>query len=119
MNVKIGDNILPAEYMNTPEQISKGMMGRKTLNGCMVFKMNKGYHSFWMKNCLINLDIIFVLNNRITRIYRNCEPCDIECNKRYNGIGDHVIELPSDNSFDFKINDRVNLYLGSPQNPLQ
>jgi len=119
MNVKIGDTLFPAEYMTTPEQTSKGMMGRKSLDGCMVFKMGKGHHSFWMKDCLIPLDIVFVLNNRITRIHQNCEPCDSDCSKRYTGIGDHVIEFPAGTSTSFKVGERVNLYLGSPQNPVQ
>ncbi len=47
MSVRINGKIYPAEYMETPEQISKGMMGREKLDGCMVFKMDKGYHSYY------------------------------------------------------------------------
>jgi uncharacterized membrane protein (UPF0127 family) len=66
MSVHINNQTFEAEYLKTPEDIRKGMMGRDSLNGCMVFNMGKGHHSFWMKNCLIPLDIIFVLNNRIS-----------------------------------------------------
>lgn len=119
MNVKINDKIFPAEVMSTPEEIEKGMMNRDTLNGCMVFKLGKGHHSFWMKNCLIPLDIVFILNGRISRIHHNCPPADRHSLTlpRYTGIGDHVIEFPGGSCSDFKVGDKVNLYLGSPKNP--
>ncbi len=86
----------------------------------MVFKMGKGHHSFWMKNCLIPLDIVFVLNNRISRIHNNCEPAGNRINvPKYTGIGDHVIEFPAGSANNFKVGDRVSMYLGSPQNPVQ
>ena len=59
MSVHINNKTFTAEYLSTPEDIERGMMGREELNGCMVFKMGRGHHSFWMKNCLIPLDIIF------------------------------------------------------------
>ena len=117
MSVRIGNQLFMAEYLEKPEDISKGMMGRDALDGCMVFKMGKGYHSFWMKNCLVPLDIVFVLNNRINRIHQNCQPCDDDCQERFTGIGDHVIEFPAGTCDKFKIGDRVNMYLGTPMNP--
>lgn len=118
MSVMINNSLFPAEYLQSPEEHQKGMMGRNKLNGCMVFKMGKGHHSFWMKDCLIPLDIVFVLNNRISKIHRNCQPCTDQCNERFTGIGDHVIEFPSNSTNEFKIGDRVRMYLGSPQNPV-
>jgi uncharacterized membrane protein (UPF0127 family) len=119
MNVRINNITFPAEVLTTPEETRRGMMGRESLNGCMVFKMGKGHHSFWMKDCLIPLDIVFVLNNRISKIHHNCPPVTDEPNPpKYKGIGDHVIEFPGDTCKNFKVGDRVNLYLGSPQNPL-
>jgi uncharacterized membrane protein (UPF0127 family) len=120
MSVRINNKIFPAEYLSTPEQISKGMMDRDSLDGCMVFKMDKGHHSFWMKNCLIPLDIVFVLNNRISKIHPNCQPCgeDDECNQRFTGPADHVIEFPAGVAKDWKQGDRVLMYLGTPQNPV-
>ena len=120
MSVMINDQVFEAEYMTTPEQISTGMMGRKELNGCMVFKMGKGHHRFWMRRCLIPLDIVFVNNNRISRIHHNCQPHQgEETPKTYTGIGDHVIEFPSGTCNKWKVGDRVNLYLGTPQNPVR
>jgi uncharacterized protein len=120
MVVKIGNKTFNGEYLTKPEDIRKGMMGRDTLDGCMVFNMGKGHHSFWMKNCLMNLDIVFVHNNKISRIHHNCPPADShDLNPpRYTGIGDHVVEFPGGTCSDMKIGDRVNLYLGTPQNPV-
>lgn len=119
MSVMINDKAFEAEYLSTPEEMAQGMMGRKELNGCMVFKVGMGHHSFWMRRCLIPLDIVFVLKNRINKIHSNCPPCEsFECKQRYTGIGDHVIEFPAGTCNDWKVGDRANLYLGSPQNPV-
>ena len=121
MSVHINSKTFPAEYLSSPEDIRQGMMGRTSLDGCMVFKMGKGHHSFWMKKCLIPLDIVFVLNNRINRIHSNCEVPDSHTMNppRYTGIGDHVIEFPAGTANDWRVGDRVAMYLGTPQNPVR
>jgi len=108
------------EYLTQSHEIQKGMMGRDSLDGCMVFKMGMGHHTFWMKNCVIPLDIVFVNKNRISHIHQNCPPADShDMNPpRYTGIGDHVIEFPAGTCQGWKVGDRVNLYLGTPQNPV-
>lgn len=119
MSVIINGQTFPAEYLSKPLDIQKGMMGRDSLDGCMVFKMGIGHHSFWMKNCLIGLDIVFVHNNRISHIHQNCEPAGNRLTpKKYTGIGDHVIEFPSGTSKNWKVGDSVRMYLGTPQNPV-
>ena len=120
MSVHINSKTFPAEYLSEPEEIRRGMMGRESLNGCMVFKMGKGHHSFWMKDCLIPLDIVFVSNNRISRIHPDCPPAGNKLNlPRYTGIGDHVIEFPAGTSTNWKIGDKVSMYLETPQNPVR
>jgi uncharacterized membrane protein (UPF0127 family) len=54
--------------------------------------MKTPYSSFWMKNCIVPLDIIFIENGEITKIHHNCEPCS-KC-KKYEGTGSLVIEMP-------------------------
>jgi uncharacterized membrane protein (UPF0127 family) len=110
MAVILDGKVFDAEYMTTPEEIKQGMMGRKELNGCMVFEMGKGHHSFWMRKCLIPLDIVFVNKGTITKIHHDCQPCDLDCDKRYTGIGDHVVEFPSGTCKDSKVGDRISLY---------
>ena len=121
MSVHINNKTFSAEYLSTPEKIQKGMMGRTSLDGCMVFKMGKGHHSFWMKNCLIPLDIVFVLNNRINHIHPNCPPADPHRMNppKYSGIGDHVIEFPANTCDGWKVGDKVAMYLGTPLNPIR
>jgi uncharacterized membrane protein (UPF0127 family) len=106
MQVKIGGEIYSTEVMSSPEDTQNGMKGRKNLDGCMLFKLKKGYHSFYMKDCLIPLDIIFVSNNKITSIHLNCEPCQDEC-KHYHGFGDYVIEFMSNENRKLNIGDIV------------
>ena len=113
MSVYVNGETFNAEYLTTPEERTKGMGGRIDLNGCMVFKMEKGHHSFWMKGCLIPLDIVFVLKNRITRIHHNCPVEDSHRMNppRYTGLGDHVVEFPAGTARDWKVGDKVSLYL--------
>ena len=119
--VHVNNQTFHAEYLSTPQETAQGMMGREELNGCMVFKMGKGHHSFWMKDCLIPLDIVFVLNNRINRIHPNCPVEDSHrmTLPRYTGIGDHVIEFPAGTASNWRIGDKVGMYLGTPMNPVR
>jgi uncharacterized membrane protein (UPF0127 family) len=51
--------------------------------------------SFWMKNCIVPLDVIFIENNIITKIHHNCPPCksvNDDC-KLYKGTGNLIIEM--------------------------
>jgi len=93
MSVHINNQTFEAEYLKTPEDIRRGMMGRDSLTGCMVFNMGKGHHSFWMKNCITNLDIIFIDKGNITKIHHNCKPCNSDDCENFEGNGDMVLEL--------------------------
>ena len=89
MNVIIDNKVLPLEIMSTPNAISTGMMGRENIDGGMLFLFPEiGERSFWMKDCLISLDIIFIINS-------NCPPCYTEKCKSYYGIANKVLELPA------------------------
>lgn len=110
MKVLINGKIYSGEVLEKPEDLQRGMMGRDSLNGCMVFKMGMGHHSFWMKDCKIPLDIIYVIKDRISRIHQNCQPCN-DCEERYTGIGDNVIEFPGGTANDWKVGDKV--YMGT------
>ena len=96
MNVILDNKVLPVEVMSTPNAISTGMMGRENLDGGMLFIFPEvAERSFWMKDCLISLDIIFIINNKVTKVHRNCPPCYENKCESYYGIGDKVLELPS------------------------
>ena len=77
MIIKINNNKFKVKTVITPKDTESGMMGKKfdsSYNG-MLFLMDDGEHCFWMKNCIIPLDIIFIDSNTITKIHYNCSPC--------------------------------------------
>tara|TARA_R100001509_G_C4866497_1_gene215221 strand:- start:1036 stop:1371 length:336 start_codon:yes stop_codon:yes gene_type:complete len=96
MNVIIDNKQIPLEIMSTPNAISTGMMGRKNMDGGMLFLFPEvAERSFWMKDCLIYLDIVFLINNKVTKIYHNCPPCRQTKCESYQGIANKVLEFPS------------------------
>jgi len=95
MIININDNQFKVKIVKTKKETSEGMMGKKfnsNFNG-MLFLMGKGEHCFWMKNCIIDLDIIFIKNGEITKIHHGCPPCETEKCKTYCGEGNIVLEL--------------------------
>ena len=70
---------IKVEVANDFEEISKGLMFREFLdenNGMLFVFGNEDYHSFWMKNTLIPLDLIFISDEFeiVDIIY--AEPCN-------------------------------------------
>ena len=95
MFVTINKEIFKVKVCETQSEIEKGMMGREFIGfDGMLFFMGEGEHSFWMKNCIVPLDIIFLdENHEITKIHHNCEPCEDEPCQRYEGSGTYVLEI--------------------------
>lgn len=95
MKVKINDNIFKVKTLIDNKSKSIGMMGKKfdkTFNG-LLFLIGGDKQSFWMKNCIIPLDIIIIKNNVIVNIHHNCPPCrGNEC-PSYGGNGNIVLEV--------------------------
>jgi len=61
----------------------------------MLFLMKGDEQCFWMKDCIVPLDIIMISDNTITEIHHQCPPCESEDCESYCGEGDVVLELPS------------------------
>jgi len=95
MRLKINDNEFLVKIMLTKKDITEGMMNKKfkSDNHGMLFIMDDGDHNFWMKNCIIPLDIIFIKDNTITSIHHNCQPCKTNDCQNYKGSGNYVLEL--------------------------
>ena len=95
MKVKINKNIFKVKTLIDEKSHSIGMMGKKfdeTFNG-LLFLMGGKKQCFWMKDCIIPLDIIIIKNNVIVNIHHNCPPCnDNECSS-YCGNGNIVLEI--------------------------
>jgi uncharacterized membrane protein (UPF0127 family) len=72
------------------------MIGREFIGfDGMLFLMGKGEHSFWMMNCIIPLDIIFIDKNlNVGAIFDDCLPCGTDNNcLQYCGEAKYVLEI--------------------------
>lgn len=74
------DYLLNVELAKTSKQAARGLMNRKSLpkDQGMLFMFGKeDKFSFWMKNTLIPLDMIFIdKNGNINHIHSNARPLD-------------------------------------------
>ena len=96
MKVKINNSTFKVKLAISDKERSTGMMKKRfddTFNG-MLFIEDGSESCFWMKNCVINLDILFIDDNKITKIYHDCPPCYSNDCEHYCGSGDFVLELP-------------------------
>jgi uncharacterized membrane protein (UPF0127 family) len=96
--VKIGNQLIQLEVAKTIEQQATGLMNRKELAGDrgMLFPFSPPRQvSFWMKDCLINLDMIFLRDGKVQAISSNVPPCAKDPCPVYgpNTPVDQVIEL--------------------------
>lgn len=94
MRISIGKHILPCEVMDTDIKRAMGMMYRDELDGAMLFVFpSVKEQKFWMANCIIPLDMIFCVNDKITQIHKNVPPCYKNRCQSYEGLANKVIEL--------------------------
>ena len=97
MKVIIKNNILKVKVSSTKKSITDGMMGKRfdeSFDGMLFFMPELTEQSFWMYNCIIPLDIIFIDGTTITKIHSNCQPCNDKKNcESYQGFGGTVLEV--------------------------
>jgi len=79
IKICFNENCFLAEVAKTKAQRTKGLMFRENLaqDKAMFFVFEQpSIHSFWMKNCLIPLDIIWLDENyKVVAIKPNNQPC--------------------------------------------
>ena len=70
------------ELAETPEQRTKGLMFRESMSdreGMLFIFDNKASRSFWMKNTLISLDMIFIDEDmNVVEVKSNIQPCEAD-----------------------------------------
>jgi uncharacterized membrane protein (UPF0127 family) len=95
MDISINNHVFEVKTLTDPKSQQIGMMGKKfsTENEGLLFLMGGKKQCFWMKNCIIPLDIIMIKNNVIVNIHHNCPPCVEEDCPSYCGNGNVVLEL--------------------------
>jgi uncharacterized protein len=96
--VKLGQLTVNLEVAQTPEQQSLGLMYRRELadDRGMLFPFSPSrFTRFWMKNVILNLDMVFYHKGKVIYIAHDVPPCQTEPCATYgpNGPVDGVIEL--------------------------
>ncbi len=97
---KIGEQALSLELASSWDKQKKGLMFRKSMpeNHGMLFLFSPPRTvNFWMYHTLIPLDILFIENDKIVKVFHNVPPCTSEVATdcpRYGGIkASEVLEL--------------------------
>ena len=111
MKVKIGDNTFTVKVMDDYRKRAEGMMNKtfnEYFNG-MLFLMTDHTNCFWMKNCIIPLDIIYIDDQTISKVHHKCPPCVDEDCESYCGRGYIILEIEGGTckSFNIKKGDSV------------
>ncbi len=96
--VQVGNQLIQLEVASTVEQQSMGLMYRPALdaNHGMLFPFSPPRPvSFWMKNVLIDLDMVFLRNGQVVSVSSNVPPCQADPCPVYGPKDpiDQVIEL--------------------------
>jgi uncharacterized membrane protein (UPF0127 family) len=95
MKVKINENIFKVKTLIDENSQTLGMQNKSfdnTFDG-LLFIMGGKEQCFWMKDCIIPLDIIMIKNNVIVNIHHDCPPCKGDDCPSYCGKGNIVLEL--------------------------
>lgn len=114
--IKVANQVIQLEVAGTPEQQAIGLMNRTNLpdDRGMIFDFGSPRRtSFWMKNTLIPLDMVFLLNGKVQAISSNVPPCKADPCPTYgpNVLVDQVIELRAGRASELglKQGDRLNV----------
>jgi poly-gamma-glutamate synthesis protein (capsule biosynthesis protein) len=113
-SVCFAENCFFVEIADTPEKQTEGLMYRDSLakDRGMLFVFDKeAIYSFWMKNTLIPLDIIWLNGNKeVVFIKNNAQPCQDECPAiKPDAEAKYVLEINSGlaNKINLKIGDKL------------
>lgn len=109
------------EVARTPQEQEIGLMNRTELaadRGMLFAFVPPQPVSFWMKNTLIKLDMVFIRDGQVKAIASNALPCKADpCPTYPSGVPiDQVIELRGGRAAELglKVGDRVNIQFKQP-----
>jgi hypothetical protein len=98
--VKIGTTVVKLEVAASDQEIERGLMYRTSLpeDQGMVFLFHPPRPvNFWMAHCFISLDMLFVKDGKVIKIFENVPPChaknERECPTYPAGPGIEVSEV--------------------------
>ncbi|MEG4996809.1 DUF192 domain-containing protein [Microcoleus sp. B4-D4] len=113
---RIADRQIELEVAKTSEQQAMGLMYRTSLadDRGMLFEFKPArWVNFWMKNCQISLDMIFLRDGVVTAIAAEAPPCTAEPCPTYGPDTpvDRVIELRGGRAAELgvKVGDRIEI----------
>ena len=115
---RIADRPIELEVAKTTEQQAMGLMYRTDLpdDRGMLFEFKPArWVNFWMKNCKISLDMIFIRDGVVTAIEVSAPPCTADPCPTYgpDTAVDRVIELRGGRAAELgvKVGDRIAIEL--------
>lgn len=115
--VEIGGQRIAVEIADEPEEWERGLMGRRELaeNSGMLFVFpDKQIRTFWMKDTLIPLDIIYIDDDRVVDM-ATLNPATMKDIPRYTSRlpANYVLELKAGSAkqFDLKNGDYITISL--------
>ncbi|MEG3863191.1 DUF192 domain-containing protein [Microcoleus sp. herbarium12] len=113
---RIADRPIELEVAKTSEQQAMGLMYRTSLadDRGMLFEFKPArWVNFWMKNCQISLDMIFLRDEVVTAIAAKTPPCTADPCPTYgpDTTVDRVIELRGGRAAELgvKVGDRIEI----------
>lgn len=125
----IKDQLVALEVAQTSQQQAIGLMGRNSLgeNQGMLFPFDPPRSvSFWMKNVLIDLDMIFLRKGKVFAIEHRVPPCQTTPCPTYGPKGatiDQVIELRGGRAAELgiQVGDRISIqsFSSNPRIPVR
>lgn len=120
--VCFGEECVEVEVARTAQELTHGLMYRESLEegkGMLFVFEESGNYSFWMKNTLIPLDIIWINEDMQVIHIAEASPCEEEDCPTYspNAMAKYVLEVNQGyaREHNVKIGDEVTLSLGSHQ----
>lgn len=112
----IANRVIQLEVAQTPQQQATGLMYRPSLasdRGMLFPFQQPRFASFWMKNVVIPLDMVFLYQGKVVAIENSAPPCATEPCPTYGPPApvDQVIELRGGlaSELGLKVGDRIKI----------